>query len=117
MRVGERLETWAQDLRLARRHFARSPGFAAIVVVTLALGIGATTAIFSVVNSVLLRALPYRESDRIVQVAEVSAKGRENSVTDPTFDDWHAQSRSFASLAYYQAAGRAPALVGTRPLR
>ena len=64
------IEHTVQDLRHALRQLARSPAFAGIVVVTLALGIGSTTAIFSVVEAVLLRPLPYPEADRLVRIIE-----------------------------------------------
>jgi predicted permease len=71
------------------------------MVFTLALAIGATTAIFSVVYGVLLRPLPYSESNRIMAVFEVSSKGRPNRVADPNFDDFRDQSRSFQAIAKY----------------
>lgn len=94
--------TW-QDLRYAGRRILKNPGVPAIMVFTLALGIGATTAIFSVVYGVLLRPLPYRDASRIVAVAEVTSKGRPSRLADPNFDDFRDQSRSFEAIAKYQS--------------
>jgi predicted permease len=80
---------------------AKNPGFFAVAVLTLALGIGATTAIFSVVYGVLLRPLPYRDSNRIMAVFEVTSKDRPSPVADPNFDDFRDQSRSFLAIAKY----------------
>jgi macrolide transport system ATP-binding/permease protein len=74
--VGFRMESVWQDVRYAFRQIVRSPGFTLAVVVTLALGIGANTAIFSVVRTTLLRALPYPEAERIVNVKDVRIGGR-----------------------------------------
>ncbi|MDQ6888153.1 MAG: ABC transporter permease [Gemmatimonadota bacterium] len=98
------METLTQDLRYVARSFARSPGFLFTTVLTLALGIGATTAIFSVVNSVLLRPLPYPESDRIVQLFQSTKDGTRNSVTEPNFIDWKAQTRSFSAIGLSSSA-------------
>lgn len=93
-----------QDLRHGARRLAKSPGFTLIAVLTLALGIGATTAIFSVVNAVLLRPLPYSEPDRIVQLWETqpSKNAFRGTVSPHCFSDWRARSRSFSSLAAYR---------------
>src|SRR6266581_5257295 len=90
-----------QDLRYAQRQLYKSPGFTAVAILTLALGIGATTAIFSVVYGVLLRPLPYRDSNRIMAVFEVTSKDRPSRVADPNFDDFRDQSRSFQAIAKY----------------
>ena len=74
-RLRERAQTLAQDLRFAIRQARRAPGFTAIAALTLALGIGATTAIFSVVAGILLKPLPFPEPQRIVQLWEVSPRG------------------------------------------
>ncbi len=91
-------------LRYATRQFVRNPGFNAIVVLTLALGIGATTLIFSVIEGVLLEPLPYPQSDRIVRVYQVnegrSSRGR---FSDPNFTDLKEQNRSFAAFAQFGA--------------
>jgi putative ABC transport system permease protein len=94
--------TFLYDVRHAVRTLTRSPGYAVVAVLTLGIGIGAATALFSVVNGVLLRPLPYPQSDRIVHLWEVDARGYRVRVTDPNFADWSAQSRSFAGLAQFQ---------------
>jgi predicted permease len=92
-------DTLFKDMRYAWRGLTKHPGFTAIVVVTLALGIGASTAIFSVVNSVMLRRLPYPTADRIVAIQEVNKDGRPGQVTGPNFLDWRAQNTVFEHLA------------------
>ena len=92
------------DLRLALRALSRSPSFASIAIVTLALGIGASTAIFSVVSGVLLKPLPYPDSHRLMQVETVFANGFDGGrVSYPNFSDLREQNRSFAELAAYAA--------------
>jgi predicted permease len=90
-----------RDLRIAFRALARRPGFTLIVIATLALGIGANTAIFSVVNTVLLQPLPYPEPDRLVMVwsTDASRGVDETRVSYPDYDDWREGSRSFEDLA------------------
>ena len=97
------METLVQDLRYASRSLLRQPGFAATAILTVALGIGATTAIFSVVNAVVLTPLPYREPGRIVALQTLwkDTGRRGNSTSGPDFHDWVAQSRGFEALAYY----------------
>src|SRR3954469_21537620 len=92
-----------QDLRYALRQLGRSPGFSAVAILTLALGIGATTAIFSVVYGVLLRPLPYADPNRIVAIYEIEPSGRHNRLADPNFDDFRDQSHSFQAIAKYSA--------------
>src|ERR1700732_4592695 len=91
----------SQDLRYALRQLRRSPGFTAVSVITLALGIGATTAIFSVVYGVLLRPLPYPDAKRIMAVFEVNSTGGRSHLADPNFDDFRDQNRSFQAIAKY----------------
>ncbi len=90
-----------QDFRYAARVLGKNLGVTAIMVFTLALGIGATTAIFSVVYGVLLRPLPYPVSNRIMAVFEVTSKGRPSRLADPNFDDFRDQNRSFQAIAKY----------------
>src|SRR5713226_2718607 len=92
-----------QDFRYAVRVLGKNPGVSAIMVFTLALGIGATTAIFSVVYGVLLRPLPYSGADRIMAISEVNSNGRLSRLADPNFDDFRDQSHSFGSIAKYSA--------------
>jgi predicted permease len=95
---------WAliQDLRYGSRGLAKNPGFAAVAVIALALGIGANTAIFSVVNGVLLRPLPYRDPDRLMRLSERSPDFGTMSVACPNFWDWKDQNRSFRGLASFR---------------
>src|SRR5207253_335066 len=87
------------DLRFALRQLRKSPGFTLIAVVTLALGIGANTAIFSVVNAVLLRPLPYPQADRIMVLNESSGPGQDFSVALPDYFDWRNDNTVFEHLA------------------
>jgi putative ABC transport system permease protein len=105
-----------QDLRYALRQLCKAPSFTAVAVLTLALGIGATTAIFSVVYSVLLKPLTYADPNRIVAVFEIQSKGGWNRLADPNFDDFRDQSHSFEAIAKYSAY---PAAVsgGSHPTR
>ncbi|HVE78593.1 MAG TPA: ADOP family duplicated permease, partial [Gemmatimonadaceae bacterium] len=111
------METFARELRHVTRALLRTPGFFAVTVLTLGLGIGATTAIFSVIHGVLLRPLPYPEPDRIVQAWQLDAAGNQMQVSDPNFEDWRAQSRSFAALAEFQGAGVTSVSGGAEPVR
>src|SRR5204863_6839481 len=88
-----------QDLRYALRMLAKQPGFTAIAVLTLALGIGANTAIFSIINSVLLRPLPYPNADRIMVLNESSGPGQDFSVALPDYFDWQNDNAVFEHLA------------------
>ena len=92
-----------QDVRYALRQLRKSPGFTLVAFFTLALGIGATTAIFSVVYEVLLRPLPYENPDQIVRLWEVTERGGRVRFTDPNFEDIRSQSRFLQGLAEYRA--------------
>jgi predicted permease len=100
-RLGNWLHSVFSDCRYGLRQLRKNPGATAVMVFTLALAIGATTAIFSVVYGVLLRPLPYADSNRIMAVFEVNSKGGRSSVADPNFDDFRDQTRSFQTMAKY----------------
>jgi len=100
-RLGNWLPSVISDCRYGVRQLRKNPSFTAVAVLTLALGIGATTSIFSVVYGVLLRPLPYPDPNRIMAVFEVTSKGRPSRVADPNFDDFRDQSRSFQAIAKY----------------
>ena len=101
------LEHLARDLRFGARMLRKDPSFTAIAVLTLALGIGANTAIFSVVNAVLLRPLPFPQSERLVLIwATNTESGRTDDVASyPDFEAWKAQSRSFENMAAFTTRG------------
>lgn len=91
-----------QDIRHGTRSLLKAPGFAMISVLTLALGIGANTAMFSIVNGVLLRALPYNEPDRLLRLATSMPQFQDASISYPNFLDWQQRSGSFESMAAYR---------------
>ncbi len=95
--------TLIQDLKYGLRMLAKNPGFTAVAVLTLALGIGANTAIFSVVNGVLLNPLPYAQPGRLVALYSKTAQFRRSSISYPNFLDWVRDNRSFSALAAYRA--------------
>src|SRR2546427_4620519 len=101
----ERLGNWLRsvlcDCRYGLRQLRKNPGSTAVMVFTLALAIGATTAIFSVVYGVLLRPLPYTDANRIMAVFEVNSNGGWSHLADPNFDDFRDQNRSFQAIAKY----------------
>ena len=101
------MDTLFRDLRFAFRTLRHSPGFTAVAVLTLALGIGATTTIFSVVNAVLLRPLPYRDADRLVVLWETIRREdvQRRSVSYPNFEDWRAQAQSVELMSMFGTVG------------
>jgi putative ABC transport system permease protein len=99
---GGLFETLAQDIRYGVRMLAKHKAFTSIAVITLALGIGANTAIFSVVNELLLRPLPFRDAERVVMLWEVTPEGRhQNSTSRANFRSWRDQNTSFQQLAAF----------------
>ena len=120
MENGERgigwLEGLTQDIRYGFRRIWKNPVYAFVSVLTLALGIGASTAIFSVAYGVLLRPLPYYKPDQIVRMWEVNPKGRRMQFADPNSEDMRAQNRSLQGMAEMRSA-EAPVTVGNEPAR
>src|SRR5215216_2251202 len=105
-----------QDIKYGLRVLLKNPGFTAVAVLSLALGTGACTAIFSIVDAVLLRSLPYAEPSRLVQVREVDSKGSQMAVAEPNFLDLHARNRSLEAVAQYN--GSLATVVGaSQPVR
>ena len=94
-----------QDLRYAGRTLAKSPGFAAVALLTLALGIGANTAIFSFVDGLLLKPLPYKDADRIVRVLEKPPRGDRNGISTLNFLDWQKDNQVFDFMAAQGGGG------------
>jgi putative ABC transport system permease protein len=94
-----------QDLRFGVRIFVKNPGFTLIAVMTLILGIGANTAIFSVVNAVLLKPLPYEQANRLVFLREQAESFGEEAVAYPNFLDWRAQQTVFENIGVYNGGG------------
>lgn len=105
-----------QDLRFGIRTLANNPGFALVAILTLALGIGASTAIFSVIDAVLLRPLPYPNPQRIVTVWEQEADGHRTHLADPNFLDFRAQNHTLSALATFDSAEDALS-GGSEPVR
>jgi putative ABC transport system permease protein len=102
------LEQLLQDVRFGLRMLRKSPGFTLVAVLTLALGIGANTAIFSVVNAVLLRPLPYGNSSRLVWAWGNFERVHEAAVSPPDFVSYRSQNRSFERLSAYFVEGAEP---------
>src|SRR5919205_4371315 len=94
------IQEFLQDLRYGRRLLAKNPGISLIAIVTLALGIGATTAIFTVVNAFLWRPLPYGDPDRLVMV-DSQHRGQSMGVSYLDFQDWQRQNKVFDELAFF----------------
>ena len=100
-----------QDLRYAVRQFLKTPGLTILVIITIALGVGANTALFSVVNGVLLNPLPYPEPDQLVALRESKPNFEWGTIPYPTFRDWQKDNHTFSSIAVWR--GYAFSLTGT----
>ena len=94
-----------QDARYGMRMLAKAPGFAAVAILTLALGIGANTALFSVVNGVLFQPLPYAHPEQLVWIAESKPNFASGSISWPNFQDWQKDNHTFTGMAIYRAYG------------
>jgi predicted permease len=112
------MDIFAQDIRYAARKLIRTPGFTLIAVITLALAIGATTAVFSVVNGVLLKPLPFRNPDELVRIGSSSKEGKLSSLSPPDFLDYQARTHSFTAVAQIQDRNSANlTIAGSEPKR
>ncbi len=111
------METLWSDIRFSLRMLAKKPGFTAVAILTLALGIGACTSIFTVVDAVLLRPLPFPQPDRLAQLVEISDKGDRMNVPEANFADWKQQSRSFQHIAAYSGTQTVTITGGREPIR
>jgi hypothetical protein len=92
-----------QDLKYGFRMLAKNPGFTAVAVLTLALGIGANTALFSVVNGVLLSPLPFPESAQLVTLHDSKPNFKDGAISYPNFLDWRSDNQSLSSFAVYRS--------------
>ena len=110
------MSTTLSDIRYAARLWSRSPGFTAVAVLTLALGIGANTVMFSVVNATLLRPVPFPDADRLVTIwgGRTDNPDSLNIVSLPNYRDWRVRTRSFEQQAIFDSAGRGYNLTGDR---
>src|ERR1051325_1110959 len=110
------MDTLFKDIRYGIRSLWSRPSFAAMAILTLALGIGACTAIFSVVDGVLLRPLPYPNAERIVQLREINSKGTQIAFAEPNFRDVRARARTLEAVAQYNGE-LATVTGGSEPVR
>ncbi len=105
------MHSFLQDIRFGLRMLGKNPGFTGIAVLTLAIGIGANTALFSVVNGVLLNPLPFAQPNQLVTLSESKPNFEYGSVSYPNFRDWQKQNRSFSAMAIFRSS--ASSLTGT----
>src|SRR5262245_30292599 len=108
------MQTLLQDLRYGVRMLVKNPGFTLIAVITLALCIGANTAIFSLINSLLLKPIPFPQADRVALIwqSQVSNPKSRNIVSAPNFWDWQRQNDVFENMAVFDTAGKGYDLSG-----
>ncbi|MEW6209763.1 MAG: ABC transporter permease [Acidobacteriota bacterium] len=113
------MEAFKKDFIFSLRSLIKKPGFTLIAIFTLALGIGANTAIFSVINAVLLRALPYKDPDRLAMIWETSQSSQRIHVSHLNFIDWREQSHSFEAMSACSGrwGGQSTVTGGVEPLR
>jgi predicted permease len=109
-------ERICQDLRFGFRGLVRNPGFATIAILTLGVAIGSATAMYGVVDSVVLQPLPYPRSNQIVQLRQINESGREGPFSDPNFEDLRSATKSLAAVAEYDRGSRSVS-AGSLPLR
>ncbi|MEJ2204418.1 MAG: ABC transporter permease [Gemmatimonadota bacterium] len=121
MRIADLWDGFRQDLSFALRQLVKAPGTSALSLLTLALGIGAATVVFSVVNAVVLEAVPFEGADELVTVREVTPQGNGFSVSDPNYLDWTERQHSFGAMGAFTmgdmtltGAGQAERLSGLR---
>src|ERR1700721_4782785 len=101
-RMEEMFTNLLQDLRYALRQLRKNPGFAAVAVITLALGIGANTAVFSVIDAVMLRPLPYYQPERLIEAESINSRNPlPVAISYPDFFDWRSQNRTLEHLVCY----------------
>src|SRR5271167_796915 len=96
------MQTLIEDVRYGLRNLRKNPGFTAVALLTLALGIGANTAVFSIVNGVLLNSLPFPDPDKLITLFESKPRFKEGSISYPNFLDWQRENHAFASIAAYR---------------
>jgi predicted permease len=111
------LEGYMHDLQWAARSLRKQPGFTALALITLALGVGATTTAFTVLDTVLLRALPYDHPEQLVLLRERTSEGKLIPPSYPNFRDWREQAKSFSGVASESFAPYATVFVGAEPIR
>ena len=101
MDIAERVDATLRNVRLACRGLAKSPAFSLTVILTLALGIGANSAVFSAINAVLLRPLPFPHGDRLVSLAQIQAKTPQPQIAPARLEDWNRMNRTFQAISGY----------------
>src|SRR5277367_5299427 len=99
------MSTLTEDIRYGLRVLSKSPGFTVVTVLTLALGIGANTALFSVVNGVLLNPLPFHHPDELVALSESKPNFAQGSISYPNFLDWQKDNHTFSAMAITRSNG------------
>ena len=104
--IGFRVETVAQDLRFALRQLRKSPGYACVAILILALGMGVSVAIFGFVDAALLEPLPYSQPNRLMAVDESSANFQRSNLSYADYQDWKRLNKSFSSLDWRLSRGR-----------